>query len=161
MNTAWNKGNDIMGMSEEYLTLLVLLEVAVLLIAIGLVGLHFRQADRCGRLGQVALVINLVGGLLFLFGVLTPVFGGTEVWSLGVGLLTLIIGSLLTGLASLRARVFPRLAGIMLMAASLMLLFFDAQGGPAAGAAIPFGAVWLVLGYLILTSGRITPVRTD
>jgi hypothetical protein len=87
-----------------------------------LVALHVRQADAAGRLGAVAYAVNLVG--LGLFGgaafalnltlvhlesdVLKQLLAGPTRLALLGSAVVFVVGSVLFGVAMLRARVFPR-----------------------------------------------------
>jgi hypothetical protein len=114
-----------------------------LLLAMGLPGLYLRQAKRAGALGFSGFVLLslgvLLGGVAFatvqvtIFPYLAqsapkllPSGGigptsGFVLWILGPGLL-LAIGNILLGIATLRAHVFPRWAGILLIVAGVLSL---------------------------------------
>ena len=114
-----------------------------LLLTMGLPGLYLRQATRAGALGFAGFVLLsfgvLLGGVAFAT-VQVTIFpylaqsapkllpsGGTGpdagflLWILAPGLL-LAIGNILLGIATLRAHVFPRLAGILLIIAGVLFL---------------------------------------
>ena len=114
-----------------------------LLLTMGLPGLYLRQATRAGALGFAGFVLLslglLLGGVAFAI-VQVTIFpylaqsapkllpsGGTGpttgflLWILVPGLL-LAIGDILLGIATMRAHVFPRWAGILLIVAGVLLL---------------------------------------
>jgi hypothetical protein len=62
------------------------------------------------------------------------------------------IGVVLFGIATLRAKVLPSAAGLLLLAAGLMLFLVDPENRRAF-LAHPYGIAWLWLGYA-LWSGR-------
>jgi hypothetical protein len=114
-----------------------------LLVAMGLPGLYLRQAARAGKLGFAGFVLVslgvLLGGVAFatvqvtIFPYLAqfapkllpsggtgPASGGV-LWLIGPGFL-LTIGEILLGIATLRAHIFPRWAGILLIVAGVLTL---------------------------------------
>ena len=68
------------------------------------------------------------------------------------GVLALVVGFVLLGLAVLQARVLPRWAAVLLVAGSLAMLGFNDQNTHAL-MAIPNAIVWMAVGYL-LWSGK-------
>ena len=114
-----------------------------LLLTMGLPGLYLRQATRAGALGFAGFVLLSLGLLLggVAFGsVQVTIYpylaqsapkllpsGGTGpdagffLWILGP-LLLLTIGSILLGIATRRAHVFPRWTGILLIVAGVLFL---------------------------------------
>jgi hypothetical protein len=127
--------------SPPWLLLTLITLIGSLLFVIGLPGMYLRQAERAGTLG-------IVGFILLFFGILLEgaAFSATQVIALpylaqvapqsltgnsgpvGVFLLLIIsgllhiIGAVLLGIATMRARVFPRWAGILLIVAGVTLL---------------------------------------
>ncbi len=69
-----------------------------------------------------------------------------------LGAFALTIGVVLFGIATLRAKVLPSAAGLLLSAAGLMLFLVDPENRRAF-LALPYGVAWLWLGYA-LWSGR-------
>jgi hypothetical protein len=123
-------------------SLVILLNIiGSLLFVIGLPGMYLRQAGRAGVLG-------LVGFILFFFSILlqgvtfstaqvvilpflaqkAPQLMGAGSGPRGVFLLLIIsgfmqmIGAILLGIATMRARVFPRLAGVFLLVSGVAFL---------------------------------------
>ena len=66
------------------------------------------------------------------------------------GLLAVICGAVLLGIAVLRARVLPRWVGALLIAGALALLVFNEQN-ERVFLGIPFGAAWVAVGYALWT----------
>jgi hypothetical protein len=82
--------------------------------------------------------------------------GLIDAWIITVtpGFLALVVGLLFSGVATLGATVLPRWAGVLFIVASLALLFFNTEDARA-WLAVPFGAVWVVLGYIVwLNTGQ-------
>lgn len=128
----------------------LLLDAALMLIAVGLVGLYLRQAERSGRWGKTAFAVAVIGAVALFVGLAVNLTGLTDAWVITVtpGFLALVIGLLCSGMAILRANMWPRWAGVLLIIASLALLFFNTEDARVWLAA-PFGVVWVVLGYTV------------
>jgi hypothetical protein len=101
-----------------------------LLILVGWPGLYLRQADTAGRLGLLGFVLSFVSLLVLGIGFGTidtfvsqvlagegsmPALLGFELF----GGLLLVVGPLLLGIATLRARFFPRWVAILLIVGSI------------------------------------------
>ena len=128
-------------MSLSWLLVTLMILISSLLFVIGLPGMYLRQAGRAGALG-------LIGFILLFFGILLQgaAFSSVQVTVLpwlgqvapkllegnnlpaGVFLLLVVsglmqmIGSILLGIATMRAHVFPRWAGIFLLASGIIFL---------------------------------------
>ena len=104
-----------------------------LLILLGWPGLYLRQAEKAGRLGLLGFVLSFVALLVLGIGFGTidtfvsqmlaaegsmPALLGFELF----GGLLLVVGPLLFGMATLRARVFPRWVAIILIVGSVATL---------------------------------------
>jgi hypothetical protein len=139
--------------------------VGILLTLFGLIGFYRVQADATGGLGLAGFILTSIGNALFvavlvldafvipaiaadaagraLLDPAGPLFGG----ELGVVFLlaggTFAIGTILSGIATLRAAVLPRWAGLPLLAGG-PLLAFTPPLPPLAGIV---GAVLLGLGF--------------
>jgi len=136
-----------------------LLTLALLLVVIGAAGLVIRARDagRLGALGKTGIVIGAVGAALPVFGSLIQgiLFEGDYPYMpyfVIPGVLALVVGFVLLGLAVLRARVLPRWAGVLLIVGTLAMLGFNDQNALAL-MAIPNGIGWAAVGY-VLWSGR-------
>ena len=118
-----------------------------------LIGLHVVQARSLGRLGRVSFVVAFIGTALVLVStLLLLVFldrpGETVLGLLfGLGLVGLVVGFVLFGIATFRARVLPRWSGLLLVAYPLVLI----AGVPVEGPLILVGLLWLALGYALWT----------
>ena len=107
--------------------------IATLLVLFGLPGLYLGQASRAGVAGFIGIVLTTLGLLLSMIA--APIFfittlpylathapgafnnafdAGIEPFGLG-GTVLLLLGLLLLGIATIRAAVFPRLAGILML----------------------------------------------
>ena len=123
-----------------------MLLVASLLIMLALPGMYARQSEAAGWLGLVGhvllevgmvLVIVEAGALLF-----NPAIKGLgESWAAFLLAIALLLGLVLTAIATLRAEVYPRWSGILLLAAGggFLFDFFVAEdlppiAGPLGGA---------------------------
>ena len=140
----------------------VLFLAAVLLIALGAVGvvLLARASGRLGPAGRAGLVLGLAGvGLLLAGGLAQALLFGGDFPAMPLfvlpGMLALVTGFLLLGVAVLRAGAVPRWAGGLLMVGALALLGFNDQNAQAL-LAVPFGLAWVAVGTA-LWSGRGEP----
>ena len=118
----------------------------------GLGGLHARQASgRGGRLGAAGLFAALVGAALLSAGsALAALAGGALDWLPGLGLLGLLLGFVLSGVATFRAGLLPRWCGLLLIVClPLAGVLASALGEAALG--VSLGLSWLALGYVLST----------
>ncbi len=136
-----------------------LLILALLLIMVGAAGLviRARNAGRFGALGKTGAVLGAVGIALPVIGSLIQgiLFDGDYPlmpYFVIPGVLALVVGFALLGIAVLRARVLPRWAAVLLIIGSLAMLAFNDQNAQAL-MAIPFGIAWAAVGY-VLWSGK-------
>jgi hypothetical protein len=141
-----------------------LLMLALLLVVIGAAGLVIRARDagRFGRLGKTGIVLGAVGAALPVIGSVIQgiLFDGDYPlmpFFVIPGVLALVVGFVLLGLAVLQARVLPRWAAVLLIIGTLAMLGFNDQNAQAL-MAIPNGVAWVVVGY-VLWSGKGEPVR--
>jgi hypothetical protein len=132
-----------------------LLMLALLLVVMGAAGLvvRVRRAGRLGRLGKTGIVVAAAGAALPVIGGLVQgvIFEGDyPLMPLFVipGVLALVVGFALLGLAVLQARVLPRWVAVLLVVGSLAMLGFNDQNARAL-MAIPNGIAWAVMGYLL------------
>ena len=123
-----------LGGDPEYGTVLggTLVLTAHVVLVFALVALWAAQAEQSGLLGSVGMVLSVVGTTLVSGVVLVEIAGasGAEVDAvLGAGLasalallggLAFLIGLILFGAATMRAGVFPRWAGLLLVAGDVV-----------------------------------------
>ena len=128
----------------------VLFVVAMLLTAVGLVGLHTLQKDSYGRLGRTgfyvalaAIAAHILAAVLYLAG--NPAF---QWLSFPVGILGMLIGFVLYGIATMRARVLPRWYGLTL-AVSMPVSLGLGNLLAAYWSSLLFSLFFLVLGYAL------------
>jgi hypothetical protein len=136
-----------------------LLMLALLLIVVGMAGLviRARNAGRFGALGKTGAVVAAVGVALPLIGSLVQgvLYGGDYPlmpYFVIPGVLALVTGFVLLGIAVLLATVLPRWAAALLVVGSLAMLGFNDQNAQAL-LAIPNGIAWIAVGY-VLWSGE-------
>jgi hypothetical protein len=113
---------------------------------LGWPGMYACQAEAAGWLGLVGHVLLQVGNILILVAAAEPLFtpaikGLGESAAAFFLAIALLLGLILTAIATLRAAVYPRWSGILLLAASVGFLFafFVAENlppiaGPLSGA---------------------------
>jgi hypothetical protein len=136
-----------------------LLMLALLLVVIGAAGLviRVRDAGRLGSLGKTGIVLGAVGAALPVIGSLIQgiLFDGDYPlmpYFVIPGVLALVVGFVLLGLAVLQAKVLPRWTAVLLIVGTLAMLGFNDQNARAL-MAIPNGIAWVAVGY-VLWSGR-------
>lgn len=125
-----------------------------------LVGLHVRQRQYYGRLGMAGFAVAFVGTAFVLLSTVTWLLAGEENFFVGLffalGLLVgWPVGFTLLGVATFRAKVFPRWCGVLLIAFFPVLF---ASFSIYDTAVIWNGLVWLALGYA-LWSGESAPSK--
>lgn len=153
----------LLGLPEQFFSpqVCLLLLVGSLLLMLALPGMYARQAEAAGWLGLVGHVLLAVGNVLFLGFAAAPLLnpsikGLEEEASVAAGVLALalLLGFVVTAVATLRARVYPRWAGILLLAAGVgyLLSLFVAWALPllaavliyvTAGATLVFAFAWI------------------
>ena len=131
-----------------------LVVVALLLVPVGMVGFHILQRHSYGRIGLVGFWLVVVASLVVAFGVVNYFVWGDflqeepPVW-LGLGLLGLVVGFVIYGVATLRAKVLPLWCGVAFIVTLLVALAVGVLLGPFVSIFIVFGLSWLALGYAL------------
>jgi hypothetical protein len=143
------------------------LMLALLLVVVGAAGLVIRARDagRFGRLGKTGIILGAVGAALPVIGSLIQgvLFDGDYPlmpYFVIPGVLALVVGFVLLGVAVLQARVLPRWTTVLLIAGTLAMLGFNDQNALAL-MAIPFGISWIAVGYALWSGkgGEARPAR--
>ncbi len=117
----------------SYLFQQVLYLLGVMLLLVGLVGLYARHSQAAGALGLVGFLVAfagtvLVAGFLWASTFIAPALAAEVPEFLDAGappglfltFTTFAVGWLLFGIATLRARVYPRWAAILLVASAVI-----------------------------------------
>jgi hypothetical protein len=132
-----------------------LMLLSLLLFAAGAVGLVIlaRHLGRFGKLGNAGVVIGALGAaLLVISGLIQALFFGGDFplmpYFVIPGVLTLILGFVLLGIAILTAGVLPKWAALLLIVGALAMLGFNEQTALAL-MAIPLGVAWAAVGYVL------------
>jgi len=144
---------------------------SVLLLAVGLVGLHIRQAGRHGWLGRAGFYVALVGLALILVGDVGLYWLHVDrLWvmtapayrTFRVGLWVLGLGSMFIAVAILRARVAPTWGPPTLVIGSLggLAAFSTDLGYVGAALWMLFGASWAWQGFASLLESSVSLWRT-
>ncbi|MDP9275480.1 MAG: hypothetical protein M3O99_07810 [Chloroflexota bacterium] len=143
-------------------------------IVLGLIALYSRQAERAGWLGLVGFVVSLAGALGYsgaswaaayivppVSRVAPSIVDGPD-QLVGAGLISTIllaaVGWILFGIATIRAGVFPRWTGILIIVANVMPFILQPFGIPTQISPIALGVAMIGMGYQILSSDLV-PVR--
>ncbi len=146
--------------------------IGVLLLLVALVGLYARQSEVAGTLGLVGFLAALVGtgllaGMMWAMAFVAPsaaieapafldaeeVAGPLDMGFMLSGI-AVAVGWVLFGVATLRARVFPRKAAIVLMIGALLTVL----PLPATTLVIDVAVAWL--GLTLLSGQRTSAERT-
>jgi hypothetical protein len=155
----------------QYLQVISLV-VALLLVPVGMVGFNVlqRPSSSYGREAHFGFWLVILGSLGMVWGGVvfvtlgqwgdfmqaTPPLGWVVLGLLGLmgGLVSMVVGFGLYGVATLQARVLPRWCGVAFitalpaaLASSILLGFLGFY--PVLGFFIVFGLVWLALGYAL------------
>lgn len=137
----------------------ILMLLSLLLFAAGVVGLVIlaRSAERFGMTGKMGVVIGVAGAaLLVIVSLVQSIFFGGDFplmpFFVIPGLLALVIGLVLLGVAILRSGVLPRWAAALLIIGALAMLGSNEQTVRVL-LTIPLGVAWVAVGY-VLWSGK-------
>lgn len=148
----------------------LLLLLAGILLLVSLPGVYARQAASAGWLGLIGYVLLQVGSLLFVLIAAIPFAYPSLREPPGESLLlfvlgiALTVGLLLTGIATIQAGVYPRWAGILVLAATagFFFVFFVAEFLPpiamqvgSASFAVVLALALAWMGYAALMGQRI------
>jgi hypothetical protein len=137
----------------EYVLRVVLI-VAFVLALVAVAGLHAaqRHSRRYGRLGTAGALLTFVGYAIVLVAAqITTLAGGesTTAVRLGGGLVVLI-GSILLGAMTIRARVLPWWSGVLLIVGFPLGAVLE-EAVAVGTENIVFAIVWGSIGYALLT----------
>jgi hypothetical protein len=140
----------------------ILMLLSLMLFVAGAAGLLVlaRRLGRFGKLGNAGAAIGVVGvAVLVLAGLIQALFfNGDFPLMPGFvvpGVLAVIVGFVLLGIAILRAGVLPRWAALLFIVGALAMLGFNEQTWRTL-MALPLGVAWVAVGY-VLWSGVGTP----
>ncbi len=138
------------GALDGILTLL-----SVLLLAVGALGLLVlvRRSGRFGMAGKAGVLVGAVGAALLVIVILIQAifFGGDfplMPYFVVPGLLALVVGFLLVGIAILRSGVLPRWVALLVIVGALAMLGANEQTWRVL-LMIPFGVAWVAVGYAL------------
>lgn len=130
--------------------------ILAVLVQLGLVGLYARQAEAAGTLGMVGFVLAFIGvqvsmGASFVDAFVKPVVWPWEdpeyfertIASFAIFAPGFVLGWVLFGLATLRARIYPRAAAMLLIAGALIVVL----PLPLSGVVFAVAVAWM--GYVL------------
>lgn len=131
----------------------VIFVIALLGTLVAIAGLHALHQDRYGRLGAAGSLTAFVGTVLLLVAAVATTLAGRETLDVlfPIGFLAALVGLVLLGATSLRARVLPSWCGVLLIAGFPLSAVLDVLAG-AGG--ILLGVIWALVGYALLTNGN-------
>lgn len=146
--------------SFGYHLLSLLLLVAGPLLLLGLVGLYLRGPEAMGIIGLVAFLITFYGSVLVQGAVWSEAFGIPSIATVApevlesdppspylfgniISFVLANVGWFLFGMAVLRSRLYPRLAALILIAVSLLLVVLNALPVGEPGGILMYVAILL------------------
>jgi hypothetical protein len=141
------------GLIYFYIYLVLTGIVSQLLLGLGVVGLHALQKGRYGSLGLTGFYTILVALAVRILAEVVALANPQAIpWLRSpVGLLVLIVGFVLYGLASLQARMLPRWYSVLLI---IFVPVSYVMGRLGLLPDIWFGAALLVLGFVLWQQGE-------
>lgn len=161
---------DETARTGTYAVISLLYLLAVILVLGGLVGLYARQSEAAGSLGVFGFLLAFLGTALMVGAAWFQTFAPRTLalavpgffendpggW-LGGGMASSYVlgalGWLVFGIATLRARIYPRLAAILLIVGAVLL------GLPVPGVEIVFAVAVAWLGFALFTGGVMAAER--
>jgi hypothetical protein len=137
--------------SDYLIEILFVVALAGTLVAV--VSLHALQSGRYGRLGAAGSAITFIGYALLFVAAAATTLAGREVLDavFPIGVLAILVGSILLGAMTLRARMLPWLCGVLLIVGFPLTVPLDVAISGAGG--IVLGIVWALVGYALLSRG--------
>ncbi len=129
---------------------------------VGLVGtlvaiaaLHTLQRESYGRLGAAGSVTAFVGYALLLVAATATTLAGREALDavFPIGVLAVLVGSVLLGATTLRARKLPWWCGVLLIVGFPLSVALDVAVSGAGS--IVLGIAWALVGYALLPKGDV------
>jgi hypothetical protein len=141
------------SISEHLIEIILVVAFALTLVAIA--GLHGLQRVRYGRLGAAGSSTTFIGYALIVVVTAASILlvGGEALFAVRiVGALAILIGSVLLGAMTLRARVLPWWCGVLLIVGFPLGAILD-ENVARGSEEIVFGIVWGLVGYALLSSG--------
>ena len=147
------------ALTTPYVLVFLLYLLATLLLLLGLVGLYASQSEAAGVLGFVGFLVAFFGTALFAGAIwfelfITPSLAteAPELAEAELGLagfilsfLLVVVGWLLFGVATLRARAYPRWAAILLIVGAVISF----APIPLSGIVLSVAVAWL--GFVLFT----------
>jgi hypothetical protein len=138
--------------------------VAFLLLTLALVGLYALQVEQAGSLGLTAFLVALTGIVLMAGSQWGAAFlgpwiaeaapelidaepAGITIFGYILSMLLVALGFLLFGLASLRTKVLPRGAAMLLMAGAVLLIVLEMLELPIITVVLDAALIWM--GYAL------------
>jgi hypothetical protein len=133
----------------------VILALAFALTLGAITGLHTLQSGRYGRLGAAGSLITFIGyALIVVVTAVSTLVGGEALFVVRlIAALGVIIGSILLGGMTLRARVLPWWCGVLLIVGFPLGDVVNTVIGEGSEA-IVLGLLWGLVGYALLSISR-------
>jgi hypothetical protein len=126
--------------------------VSLLLVIMGLVGLHTLQEGNYGRIGRAGFYTVVIATLAQILGLVVLLSGSAVLERLiPIGSLAVLVGFVLYSAATLQAKVLPRWCGIgFIIGLPVTIALGEVWGF------VVFGLLWLALGYVLCSRSEAT-----
>ena len=143
--------------TDYFIEVLFILALVGTLMAIA--GVHVLQRGRYGRLGAAGSLTAFVGHALLLVAAAATTIAGREALDMVffLGSLAALVGLVLLGATTLRARVLPWWCGVLLIVGLPLSVVLDVTARGSGG--ILLGMVWALVGYALLATGGASDQR--
>jgi hypothetical protein len=137
------------SVSDYLIEIIFVVALAGTLVAI--VGVHALQSGRYGPLGAAGSLITFVGYALLFVAAAVTILAGREALDavFPIGVLAILVGSILLGAMTIRARMLPWWCGVLLIVGFPLSVASDVAIRRAGGIAL--GIVWALVGYALLS----------
>jgi hypothetical protein len=142
---------EVFGSFTDYF-IEVLFVLALVGTLMAIAGLHVLQRERYGRLGAAGSLTAFAAHAHLLVAAATTTLAGREALDIVflLGSLAALVGLVLLGATTLRARVLPGWCGVLLIVGLPLSVVLDVTARGSGG--ILLGMVWALVGYALLAT---------
>jgi hypothetical protein len=134
----------------------LLMGVAMLCMAVGVVGIYWRQKDNATWLAKIGLYASVIGAIMGMIGNVLITFYGTNLILVpiffGGGSILLMLGMVLTGISIIQGDSLPRWSGWLLIGGVVFALFFGDENSSSILLLLSVGIAWIIIGGLLSLS---------
>lgn len=131
----------------------MIMGLAMLFMAVGIVGIYGRQKGNVTSLGKIGLYASVIGAILGFIGTILITLYGTNLILVpiffGGGSLLLIVGMVLTGVSIIQGHSLPQWSGWLLIGGLVLGLLGD-ENSSSIWVLLSVGIAWIIIGGLLL-----------